>query len=65
MDKLVGLLKSRKFWAAFFGFAIIVIKAFAPDFPISDEQLTNLTFIIVSYIIGVGISDVVPLLSKN
>jgi hypothetical protein len=33
MEKLKQLLASRKFWAAVFGLALIIIKAFKPDYP--------------------------------
>ena len=57
MEKLIGLLKSRKFWAALVGLAVIVIKEFEPDFPLEEEQITNIVFVIAAYIVGTAIED--------
>jgi hypothetical protein len=51
------LLGSRKFWAALTGLALVIIKAFRPDFPIQEEQLTNLIYVLVAYILGVALED--------
>lgn len=56
-DKFKQLLGSRKFWAALIGLILIVIKAFAPDFPISDDQIVNVVYMLVAYILGVAIED--------
>jgi len=55
--KLQTLLASRKFWAAIIGLALIVIKAFRPDFPITADQLTGIVVILVGYIMGTAIQD--------
>lgn len=57
MDKLKALLGSRKFWASIIGTALISIKAFRPDFPLTEEQLTNVVYLLVAYVIGTGIED--------
>jgi hypothetical protein len=57
MQKLTELLASRKFWAALVGLAIIILKAFKPDFPISEEEITNLVAVLAAYILGTAISN--------
>ena len=56
-DKLKALLGSRKFWAALVGTGLIVVKAFRPDFPLDDEQLTNVIYLLVAFIIGTGVES--------
>jgi hypothetical protein len=57
MSKIKLLLGSRKFWAALIGLALIIIKAFRPDFPLAEEQLTAVVYVLVAYILGTGIED--------
>lgn len=57
MDKFKQLLGSRKFWAALIGLGLVVLKAFRPDFPLGEEQLTNLVYVLVAYILGVALED--------
>jgi hypothetical protein len=56
-SKLLQLLKSRKFWAALIGVVVMVVKEFVPDFPIGEEQLTSLVYLIVAYILGTALED--------
>lgn len=56
-SKWLELVKSRKFWAGLIGLALVVVKAFRPDFPLAEEQLTNLVYVIVAYILGVSLED--------
>ena len=57
MSKLKLLLGSRKFWAALIGLALVIIKAFQPDFPLQEDQLTAVVWVLVAYILGTGIED--------
>ena len=57
MEKFKLLLGSRKFWAAMVSLALVIVKAFFPDFPLEDEQLTGVITVIVAYIIGTGLED--------
>ncbi len=57
MDKLKQLLGSRKFWAAFVGLALVITRAYAPDFPIGEAELANLLYLLMAYILGVAIED--------
>ena len=56
-NKLVLLVQSRKFWAAAVGLIVIIIKQFIPNFPISEEQITNIVILLVAYIAGTAIED--------
>jgi len=53
--KLGYVLRSRKFWAAVVGVFFVVIEAINPDFPISQDQLSNLVYLLIAYILGVAI----------
>lgn len=57
MSKLKLLLTSRKFWAALIGLALMFIKAWRPDFPLAEEDLTPVIYVLVAYILGTGIED--------
>jgi len=57
MHKLKMLLASRKFWAALIGLALVIVKAFRPDFPLAEDQLTAVVYVLVAYILGTGIED--------
>jgi len=56
-EKLKFLLTSRKFWAALIGLTLLVVKAWQPDFPLEEEQLTAIVTVLVAYILGTGIED--------
>ena len=55
MTKFHELLKSRKFWAALVGLLFVIVKGYAPTFPLSEEQVTTLVALLASYILGTGI----------
>lgn len=57
MDKFLALLKSRKFWAAAAGLILIVVQAYVPDFPLDAEQVTNVIYVVVAFILGTGLED--------
>jgi hypothetical protein len=57
-NKWLALLKSRKFWAALVGLALVIVKGFDPNFPLSEDMVQNLVYVIVAYILGTGLSDV-------
>ena len=57
VNKLAALVRSRKFWAALVGFVFVAIEAINPDFPIDQEQVTNLVYLLIAYILGVAIED--------
>jgi len=56
--KVKGLVTSRKFWAAMVGLFLVVLKAFKPDFPLSETETTNIIYVLIAYILGTAISDV-------
>jgi hypothetical protein len=55
--KLKALLSSRKFWAMIVGLAMVVTKAFKPDFPLTEDQLIPIIALLVTYILGTSIED--------
>lgn len=55
--KIKYLLASRKFWAAVAGTIVVIIKQWKPDFPLSEEQITEIAVLLSAYILGVGVSD--------
>ncbi len=58
MSKLSALLKSRKFWAAVIGLALIVARNWIPNFlPFSDADITAVLFVLISYILGTALED--------
>ena len=57
MDKIKLLLASRKFWAALIGIVLIIVKAWDPEFPLAEDQLTGIVYVLVAYILGTGIED--------
>lgn len=57
LKKLKNLLASRKFWAALIGLILLVIKAFKPDIPVTEEQATSIVYILMAYILGTAIED--------
>ena len=56
-SKLLGLFRSRKFWAALVGFAFVMLDEFIPAFPLDAEQVTNIVYVIAAYILGVALDD--------
>ena len=57
MDKVKQLLGSRKFWAALIGLVLVIVKAWKTDFPLAEDQLTSVVYVLVAYILGTGIED--------
>ena len=56
-NKLIVLLRSRKFWAALAGLLVVILRGFVAEFPVDDEQLVGLVVVIASYILGTAIED--------
>jgi len=56
-NKFILLLKSRKFWAAFVGLILLIVKGFDESFPLDGEMTTQMIYLLVAYIMGTGIED--------
>lgn len=57
MSKFKLLLSSRKFWAALVGLVMLIVTHYVPDFPIAEDQVLALVWVIVSYILGTALED--------
>jgi type III secretory pathway component EscV len=51
------LLRSRKFWTALAGMAVILLRGVLPDFPIADEQVHAVILSLAAYMLGTGLQD--------
>lgn len=56
-SRLMGLLASRKFWAAVTGAAFTIVQAVWPDFPLQPEQVTEVIALLSAYILGTAVED--------
>jgi len=56
-SKLLGVLRSRKFWAAVVGLVFVLLDEFVPTFPLDADQVTNVVYMIIAYILGVAVDD--------
>ena len=65
MVKFLSIFKSRKFWAAIVGIAVMILRELVPNFPIGDEQITEMVLLLVAYIIGVAVEDAGAWISGN
>ena len=53
----MDIFKSRKFWASVAGLLLVIIQEIIPDFPLTADQVTNVIYVLVAYIIGTGLED--------
>ena len=63
-NKLIELITSRKLWAAVVGLVLILLKPFASDFPLTEDQVVNpivellsMVSLIATYVMGTAIED--------
>jgi hypothetical protein len=35
----------------------VIVKAWQPDFPLAEDQLTGVVYVLVAYILGTGLED--------
>ena len=51
------LFHSRKFWAAVIGLALVIAHHFISWFPMTDEQIAQMIYVLIAYILGTGLED--------
>lgn len=56
-NKFLNLFKSRKFWAALIGLFMMIVRELWPAFPLDADQITNIVYLLIAYILGVAIED--------
>jgi uncharacterized membrane protein YqjE len=56
-NKFFALFTSRKFYAALIGLIVLIVKAFDPNFPIDEANVTNMVYVLIAYILGTAIED--------
>ena len=57
------LLKSKRFWAAVAGLAVVVVKQFMPSIP--EEAVTNVVMVLSAWIVGETFRPVVTAEPKS
>ena len=56
-NKFNYLIKSRKFWAAVLAAALVLGSVYMPGFPLNQDQVSKLIFVLIAYILGTAIED--------
>jgi NhaP-type Na+/H+ or K+/H+ antiporter len=39
------------------GLVMVLVKAWVPDFPVSEEQVVSLAYVLAAYIMGTALED--------
>jgi hypothetical protein len=60
LEKLKGVFKSRKFWAAIAGLVVVMVKGLDPNFPLSEDQVTLVIGTLGAYILGTALERPSP-----
>jgi hypothetical protein len=58
-DNIKASLRSHKLQALIAGLLVITIKSFFPNFPLSEEQLTQIVAILATLILGAGVQGAI------
>lgn len=56
-NKFLAIFKSRKFWAALIGTIFLVLDEVVPAFPLTADQVTDVVYLLIAYILGTAIED--------
>ena len=55
--KLLSVFRSRKFYASLIGLAFLFVQAYAPSFPLGEDQIAQVVYLIVAYVLGTALED--------
>ena len=55
--KLYLLLRSRKFYASLVALAFLFIQAYVPNFPFTEEQIAQVVYLAIAYVLGTALED--------
>jgi uncharacterized membrane protein len=60
MEKIKSLLASRIFWASLVGLVMVMARAAMPTFPLENEALTQVLYLIGAFIFGEAVEGNAP-----
>ena len=55
MHTLKRVLSSPRFYATFVAVAFVFVEAYAPDFPLTEKEVTEIIVALSAYILGTSI----------
>lgn len=56
MNKFLDVIGSPRFWALIIAIAFILVKAFVPNLPLNEEEITGAVIALVGFIASVSVS---------
>ncbi len=64
LENLAQLAKSQKFQALLAGIIVVLVKAFWPNAPFTDDQVLTISGVLMAVILGAGAEGLVTRLTK-